>query len=363
MRNRIYILLLTLTAVIVGGCGSMTSIYRSRSVNDDKIIAIDAKQRFAVIKYQTKERVSGDGKETTAKTIQSFCAEPSPDALSAISASLSGGLTKPSGKSIQAASALAESSSNIGLRTQSIQLLRDGMYRVCEAYLSGAITESEVKRLLSRYQDTMVAILAIEQLTGVTTPRQVTLGGSAAAGVGDEVNEALEALNQARENEKKAKTHLDELNNPERNPPATEPEKEEAQQKVKDAQDAVKVQEDAFAAAKARVKTYAASGGKAYQISTTVKLSDAAAQHISKAVTNIVDSTMLTNEFVATCLDFFDARNDLTKAVARDELQKTNQPELSTLQQTRAAALDAIKQDPLVGSCNALIKAYVNRLQ
>ena len=35
----------------------------------------------------------------------------------------------------------SETSASIGLRTQTITLLRDGLYRLCEAYMNGAVDE------------------------------------------------------------------------------------------------------------------------------------------------------------------------------------------------------------------------------
>jgi hypothetical protein len=358
MKSKINIILFVLTLVFLSGCARLTSIYRTTPIKGDEVIAVDAKQRFAAIKYQTKETVVADrqSETTTTKTIDKFCAEPSPDALSAISASLSGGLTRPSGDSIRAAASLAESSSNIGLRTQSIQLLRDGMYRVCEAYFSGAITASQVKRLLSRYQDTMVAILAIEQLTGVATPRQVVLGGSASAGVGGELNEALGALNLARKNEKEAKAELDALKAA--TPAKPTEEIEAAEKKHEDAKDALKIQEDAFEAAKARLKTYAYSGGEAYEISTTVSLSDSAAQHISKAVTDIVDNAMLSNEFVASCLEMFEIENNLVReaSVAAVSTRKDAPLVLNNINKIRKDVA------PRIANCNKLIDAQALRM-
>ena len=72
-----------------------------------------------------------------------ICAEPSPDALSAISSVFSGsgsfsifGKAEGSGG---VAAALKEAAEELGSRNATIQLLRDGLYRQCEAYLNGMI--------------------------------------------------------------------------------------------------------------------------------------------------------------------------------------------------------------------------------
>ncbi|MGH8603978.1 MAG: hypothetical protein ACREXR_14780, partial [Gammaproteobacteria bacterium] len=88
----------------------------------------------------------------------------------------------PETLALKLAGSLSESGSNIGLRTQTIQLLRDSMYRLCEAYLSGVIGAEEYRRLLLRYQNSTIALLAVEQLTGAVPPRQIILRSDEAGG-------------------------------------------------------------------------------------------------------------------------------------------------------------------------------------
>jgi Putative restriction endonuclease len=113
------------------------------------------------------------------------CTEPSPDALSAISASVaaSGGLSNQAAAAIEAG--LRQSVAGIGLRTQSIQMLRDQGFRVCEAYASGAIDKLDYRQLLRRSQVFTTAILAIEQLTSATKAQPVTVGGDEVSDVTD----------------------------------------------------------------------------------------------------------------------------------------------------------------------------------
>jgi len=115
------------------------------------------------------------------------CAEPSPDALTAITTSGSGKLGVKDKIDVAAAFSRAESAASIGLRTQSIQLMRDVLYRICEDYQSGALTPAGLETLQRRYQSSMVAILAIEQLTGVVRAPAVVLGGNGSTGSSDKV--------------------------------------------------------------------------------------------------------------------------------------------------------------------------------
>jgi len=165
--------LMVLTSIfLVSGCASLTH-YNKKSTSDigkdnnQQTLSIDAKQRVVL---------------TTVNSNQiRTCAEPSPDALSAIAASQGFSLNDGS---LEAAlnSSLSEGASSIGLRTQSIQLMRDAMYRLCEGYMSGSLDNLTFETLQRRFQTTMVAILAIEQLTGTVRAPAVSIGGDAAAG-------------------------------------------------------------------------------------------------------------------------------------------------------------------------------------
>jgi hypothetical protein len=111
------------------------------------------------------------------------CAEPSPDALSAYAAEIAAEANVPGEAAVQLAAAMQESSSYVGLRTQSIQLLRDSLYRLCEGYMNGALDKPQYEILVRRYQKYMVALLGIEQLTGAMRAPTVTINteGSAEA--------------------------------------------------------------------------------------------------------------------------------------------------------------------------------------
>ena len=110
-----------------------TAVFRTFDIDsgDDRSIVIDAKQRTII----SARRYDGEERE-----IQKFCAEPSPDALSAISSSfataLSVGLTGAGEGAGSLGTALSEAASEIGKRNATIQILRDGFYRMCEASLN-----------------------------------------------------------------------------------------------------------------------------------------------------------------------------------------------------------------------------------
>lgn len=156
------------TTVLVG-CGNLNSVYRDFEVDKGVGAMVDIKQRAVI----ASTRVEKNGEVTKTRTV--VCAEPSPDALSAYAAELSAKADTPGKTSAQLAAAFQESAAFVGLRTQSIQLLRDAMYRMCEAYMSGGLDETQYQLLLRRFQKNMVALLAVEQLTGAIRVPPVTI--------------------------------------------------------------------------------------------------------------------------------------------------------------------------------------------
>lgn len=134
---------------------------------DQNSFSLSAEQRV----FLSRERAS-----PTGTTHRVTCAEPSPDVLKAVADSLSaqaevagrggGGLSTSS----------AESAASIGLRTATIQLLRDGLYRICEAYANGALSEFGYALALSNFDEIMIRLISVEGLTGTRQAAQVVIG-------------------------------------------------------------------------------------------------------------------------------------------------------------------------------------------
>jgi hypothetical protein len=114
------------------------------------------------------------------------CAEPSPDVMTAYAAQFAAGLSKttPEGgkMSAEAKAALQQAAAFIGMRTPSIQLLRDAMYRVCEAYANGAVDSDQYELFMRRYQRQIVAMMAIESLAQVGRAPAIALTTQASTG-------------------------------------------------------------------------------------------------------------------------------------------------------------------------------------
>jgi len=160
-----FLLPLALSAfALVSGCGYFNTIHRKATLGDTEVLSVDAKQRFLLY-----GRIPpGDAQAAPADRFAT-CAEPSPDTFSSLTAELAGQLRPgtPDGASIEGA--LEETVRNIGRRTQTIQILRDGYYRLCEAYLNGAIDESGYRDTLSYVDGAIVAVLGIDILGGAET--------------------------------------------------------------------------------------------------------------------------------------------------------------------------------------------------
>ena len=204
---------LALVAVACTGCANLTTYNKERTTGDkSKIYFVDAKQRAIFSSTHTIKPVADkSGRMTAEEEIQRFCAEPSPDALSAIAASLGINLSVPGQGDVGINHAITETAASIGIRTSAIQALRDITYRNCEGYVNGGITSFGLETLQRRFQSTLVAVLAIEQLTGAVQARNVALTSSLSksdaaslAKIVDQVTEAKAALDAAKSAQAKA---------------------------------------------------------------------------------------------------------------------------------------------------------------
>jgi hypothetical protein len=166
-------------AILAGGCANQNSIFRYKRVhgNQPVIVTEDAKQRNLMMLP-----------ETDGRTRWRVCAEASPDVFSALSTSASGDFGFGSGggqtdAQAKAALAIAEAAGTIE-RTQTINMLRESMYRTCERYMSGAIDKATFVVQAGRDWRAMIAILAIEQLTRTARPASTIISaGSTTATV------------------------------------------------------------------------------------------------------------------------------------------------------------------------------------
>jgi hypothetical protein len=183
----------TALIVMISGCANWTSVYH-RTEFDEKGVVMDAKQRAIVV----KKWEGGSIRKSFA------CAEPSPDALASFAASIAAEVQKPEVIEGAIKAAFGDSASSLGGRTATIQLFRDALFRACEALMNNAIEETEYLLLAQKYQDAMVTLLAIEQLstmhrnaTGATVASKAEVGAPASSEAPSAAATATEAESEA----------------------------------------------------------------------------------------------------------------------------------------------------------------------
>jgi hypothetical protein len=181
----------------IGGCANLETIQRSTTVPWDKTHADGAGKGLAV-HLDAQQRL-------VVFAAEQYCAEPSPDALAAYAAAIGLSASALPSKSGALSAAMNSAAGSIGLRTQSITLMRDTLYRICEGGLNKTLSEEQVAVLLARSQDLTAVVLAVEQLTGAVASPTVTLstgGGSSALASLTANTQALNAANAARDGAK-----------------------------------------------------------------------------------------------------------------------------------------------------------------
>lgn len=162
---------------VLSGCNHLTN-YKELEANERLAIVTDVKRNI------------GNG---VYEEFKITCPEASPDALMMLAGSVSG----ESKAGVSLAAAFSQSGSNIGLRTHSIQLLRDQLFSICQAYANGGLTNFMYQTLLTRSQRNTIILMAIEQLTGVLNTPQVSITTTAEASAAN-----LQKLTQELESER-----------------------------------------------------------------------------------------------------------------------------------------------------------------
>lgn len=172
-------LAVSLIAMSITACDGV--IHKKISIDNGKGLSLGARQRTILVTQH-------GGKSGNQQVV---CAEPSPDVFAVRAASAAASLRGPlGGTSPQGQQAAAggfgfsstEAAATIG-RTQTIQLLRDGLYRLCEAYMNGAVDETQYNVALVNMDKVMTSLLAIDAIGGTPVPPLVGItAGKASAG-------------------------------------------------------------------------------------------------------------------------------------------------------------------------------------
>jgi hypothetical protein len=167
-----------ITAMILGGCSGST-IYKQSKFGNYDVLSVDAKQRLVI--------------QGVVDNHPFICTEPSPDALVAQAAELAAAASAPIGgttASAKLAGSFSETASTIGVRSQSIQLLRDGYFRLCEARMNSQITAEDYKHALGFIDEFIVTVTAIEALGGRVIAPAVLINAGGKATASDQTVEA-----------------------------------------------------------------------------------------------------------------------------------------------------------------------------
>lgn len=175
---------LSCVALLVGGCATGTGrpaeVTTTPLQGGEVAIGTTADTRLVFSSPNTSDN-------TFRRTANITCAEPSPDiakiASEAFSASVSAGADAPifDGRQGEAsvAGALgnsrAEHVAELGRRLATVQLVRDSLFRACEAYANGAIDETMYAIAISRFDDVMVALFATEMAQGGDSPEAIII--------------------------------------------------------------------------------------------------------------------------------------------------------------------------------------------
>ncbi|GAB2177966.1 hypothetical protein [Dongia sp. agr-C8] len=197
--------LMTLIAagLVLSSCADFYSIGRRTTLPDNPTsnkglaIHLDAQQRLMMV-----------GKDGT------YCAEASPDAMAAYAAALAASVSAQGYGAGSASNASQSNIASIGLRTQSITLMRDALYRLCEAGANGQLSKMSATQLMARSQDLTAVVVAVEQLTGAVAANQAILTGTSNASasasmIGDAQQLDIATKNLERKQEATSQAQLD----------------------------------------------------------------------------------------------------------------------------------------------------------
>lgn len=151
------IVALGLTAILMGACDT---IHQEANIGGVDTLSIDAKQRLMVV----ADRVADD--DTVQRRVT--CTEPSPDALVAKAAAIAANANVTPGTGASGGGTVgagfSENAASIAFRDHTVQMLRDGYYRLCEAYMNGAISETKYKLMVMNADTFMVVASALQTL-------------------------------------------------------------------------------------------------------------------------------------------------------------------------------------------------------
>lgn len=327
-------LLLTAVSFMFLGCANLSTLSRSTTLpGEGRAIHLDAAQRVVF-----------------AKTDGTVCAEPSPDALQAYAASLGLGISRLGTGTAEVAQAFSAGSGSIGLRTQSITLMRDHLFRICEASHNKKLTAPDVAQLFRRSQDMTLGVLAIEQLTGAVVARQVILGGDANAKASGNVTDTQSRLDQTKNDEKSKKEALSQAKEQQIKQEALVKSLEDDLKLAKTPPAGGAVDPIKVTALQDRLKT---ENAKLEENRTAVKAATedyAKAQELTKIIADNVDAAKASAKATAR------VKGEFSESVERSTIDKDTVKELSRA--TQQIVRQVLEKGHLTDSCISMMNLY-----
>ena len=162
-------------AFSLAGCGQMT-IFETFDLHRGVSLSTDARQRVI-----TNVKVNDDSIPGQIRPDRVVCAEPTPEVAVALANSFGLGVSILGQGSGSLSAAQSETLLQLAERTATIQLMRDQLYRACEAYSNGSISGTTYSVIISRINDTMVTLMLGETAAGKTGRSLGAIGTSANA--------------------------------------------------------------------------------------------------------------------------------------------------------------------------------------
>ena len=162
------------TALLLAACQPPGVIHKTSRLGEHNVLAVDANQRLVLEGVVDGERI--------------VCTEPSPDAVAAHAAQLAAtaNATLANGQAAGAslAAGYSQSVASLAMRTQTIQVLRDGYFRLCEARMNNLIDKANYQVIVAFIDEFIATVAAIEAIGGTVqvAPIAVYAGGDATAG-------------------------------------------------------------------------------------------------------------------------------------------------------------------------------------
>lgn len=111
------------------------------------------------------------------------CAEPQPDAVRAVAKEIAAAFKTGTPASAGAATVdaglsagMRDAVASLAIRTPTVQLMRDALYRACEGIINGVLDRSHVQFIASRLDNVMIGLHAIDGLTDRRAAPAVAVG-------------------------------------------------------------------------------------------------------------------------------------------------------------------------------------------